>query len=111
MISKEIKELAQQVEQLETIFENHDVEQIGSAQYEKEVELVYSVEEEIADLKDQANATQFDQLDQLAKRLIHLKDEHEFYDAEAELDNMFPNRYDDDFDEDSMSFESAFGEQ
>ena len=26
------------------------------------------------------------------------------------LDNMFPNRHDDDFDEDSMSYDSVFGD-
>lgn len=37
------------------------------------------------------------------------KEEEEF-DPEAELDYMFPNRHDDDFDEDSMSHDSVFGE-
>lgn len=31
------------------------------------------------------------------------------YDPEAELDIMFPDRHDDDFDEDSMSYDSVFG--
>ncbi|WP_313032027.1 hypothetical protein [Soonwooa sp.] len=32
------------------------------------------------------------------------------YDEESELDMMFPDRHDDDFDEDSMSWDSVFGD-
>lgn len=41
-------------------------------------------------------------------RDIEKEDEVEF-DPEAELDAMFPNRHDDDFDDDSMSYDSVFG--
>lgn len=46
----------------------------------------------------------------LLKRIDTFKKENDFYDAEAELDSMFPNRYDEDFDEDSMSYDSVFGD-
>lgn len=45
----------------------------------------------------------------IIKEIEHIKKEYNFYDPEAELDWMFPNRYDDDFDEDSMSWDSVFG--
>jgi len=32
------------------------------------------------------------------------------YDEDAELDMMFPNRHDENFDEDSMSYDSVFGD-
>lgn len=38
----------------------------------------------------------------LRKAIKVKKGELEFYDPEAELDSMFPNRHDEDFDEDSM---------
>lgn len=42
-------------------------------------------------------------------RIKNLKGENDFYDEDAEIDTMFPNRHDDDFDEDSMSYDSVFG--
>lgn len=42
-------------------------------------------------------------------RDIEDNEEEVEFDPEAELDNMFPNRHDDDFDEDSMSYDSVFG--
>ena len=38
-----------------------------------------------------------------------IKKENDFYDKETELDYMFPDRHDSDFDEDSMSYDSVFG--
>lgn len=38
-----------------------------------------------------------------------IKREYDFYDEDAELDMMFPDRHDDDFDDDSMNYESVFG--
>ena len=37
------------------------------------------------------------------------KNEQDFYDAEGELDRMFPDRGEEDFDEDSTSYDSSFG--
>ncbi len=39
------------------------------------------------------------------------KEEFDFYDEEGELDMMFPDRHDEDFDEDSMSYDSVFGDE
>ena len=49
------------------------------------------------------------QLQRLQKKVTQIKRDNDFYDQEAELDMMFPNRHDDDFDEDSMSYDSVFG--
>lgn len=46
----------------------------------------------------------------LDKSNVEKEEEEEEFDPEAELDYMFPNRHDDDFDEDSMSYDSVFGE-
>lgn len=41
------------------------------------------------------------ELNGLLDEINTLKSENEFYDEKAALDMMFPNRYDDDFDEES----------
>ena len=43
-------------------------------------------------------------------QILGIKKDNDFYDPEENLDMMFPDRYDDDFDEDSMSYDSAFGD-
>ena len=49
------------------------------------------------------------QLQSMDDTIKNLKGENDFYDEEAELDNMSPDRHDEDFDEDSMSYDSVFG--
>ncbi len=49
-------------------------------------------------------------LEKLIGKITELKEEHVFYDQEAEYDRMFPDRHDDDFDDDDMSFRSLFGD-
>lgn len=39
----------------------------------------------------------------LLKELKEIKQEFDFYDEEGELDMMFPDRHDEDFDDDSMN--------
>jgi hypothetical protein len=53
---------------------------------------------------------QINQLKKLQKKLSIIKSENDFYDEETELDMMFPDRHDDDFDEDSRSYDSTFGD-
>jgi hypothetical protein len=51
-------------------------------------------------------------LDALEKLVIKIKKfikKSQPFDPEEELDRMFPNRHDEDFDEDSMSYDSVFG--
>ena len=45
----------------------------------------------------------------IMKRIKRIKEENDFFDPEAELDMMFPDRHEDGFDEDSMSHDSVFG--
>jgi hypothetical protein len=49
------------------------------------------------------------QLQAMEDTIKNLKGESDFYDEDAELDSMFPDRHDEDFDEDSMSYDSVFG--
>ncbi|MCD4745800.1 MAG: hypothetical protein K8R58_05835 [Bacteroidales bacterium] len=45
----------------------------------------------------------------LRKAIRRIKIDNFIYDEEIELDLMFPNRHNTDFDEDSMSYDSVFG--
>lgn len=45
----------------------------------------------------------------ILKLIKQVKIDYDFYDEEAELDMMFPNRHDENFDDDSMSYDSVFG--
>ena len=52
---------------------------------------------------------QREEMARIRKLIDQVKEEYEFFDPAAELDNMFPNRHDDDFDEDeAMSISSFF---
>jgi hypothetical protein len=51
-------------------------------------------------------------LDALEKLVVKIKifiKTSQPFDPEEELDRMFPDRHDEDFDEDSMSYDSVFG--
>ncbi len=50
------------------------------------------------------------ELIKLLNKVKNMKKEFEFYNQEAILDMMFPDRYDQGFDEDSMSYDSVFGD-
>lgn len=74
------------------------------------------------------NSTEMTLLTNLRLQVNELKEKNEFdyeineneyldeddldegYDEEGELDMMFPDRHDDNFDEDSMSWDSVFGD-
>jgi chromosome segregation ATPase len=122
MITEEINKLAQRIEDVEMKFETSDCDE-----YDKLEEEVYDIEEELAMLLESAdnayhnidlsNSKRLNMLDKeqrllekLSKKIRDIKKEYDFYDEEAELDMMFPNRHDDDFDEDSMSYDSVFGD-
>ena len=78
----------------------------------------YDVEQDVLDLEMQLN----DEIERLyaeedsepyenvLRELKALKEEFNFYDAEGERDMWYPNRHDDDFDEDSMSASSFYGD-
>jgi len=70
---------------------------------EDEPELIYELEDELQEtFYTPLRGAAAEQLKQLKKEINQLKIDYDFYDPEAELDSMFPNRHDDDFDEDSM---------
>ena len=78
---------------------------------EYEEQLIYDLEEDMHQAYDLAHKDkEFYELDGLGKQIKDFKKEFDFYDAEAELDTMFPDRHDDDFDEDQMSWDSVFGD-
>jgi len=66
----------------------------------------YAIEEEIEAL-ELNNYNDFD-LSVIKKRMKAINAKLDLYDQERELDMMFPNRHDNDFDEDEMSGESFF---
>ncbi len=109
MFKEEIKKLTERVESIENKYEDSDLEDLDTDENESLESEVYEIESEINNYIDIVEGIQLSQLEKLKKRLIQIKQENDFYDAEGELDMMFPNRHDDDFDEDSMSYESVFG--
>jgi len=124
MIAKnEVEKLAQRVENLEIGYEQLDLDDLldenARNNIEEQLEAeVYEIEEYLQrelgiDYKDiyYGNTDLGDkQVVMLVKRIKQLKDEKGFFDSEAELDRMFPDRHDDDFDEESMSYDSVFGD-
>ncbi len=78
---------------------------------EDDEQLVYELEEKIQNAYNEVyEEKEIDQLNKLNKQIKAFKREYNFYDPEVELDRMFPDRHDEDFDEDSMSWDSVFGD-
>ena len=114
MVNFSVEELEERFNEVEEFVENQEDD------FEDKVfQLEEDVQYEIEMLQDHINGLDFDKTEALeevlskyeniAKKIKILKSENDFYDEDAELDRMFPNRYDDDFDEDSMSYDSVFG--
>jgi len=76
-------------------------------------EKIYALEEQLSSDRDyflrDFDSPEFNAFEKLQKRIKRFKKANDFYDEEATLDMMFPNRHDDDFDEDSMNYDSIFG--
>lgn len=70
---------------------------------------VLDLEQEAIDALDYTVDKEHQKISQLLLKIKSMKEEFVFYNEESELDMMFPDRHDDDFDEDSMSYESVFG--
>ena len=114
MVNFSVEELENRFNKVEELVENQE-----DGFEEKVLQLEEDVQFEIEMLQDHINGLDFDKTEALeeafskyeniAKRLKILKSENDFYDEDAEVDRMFPNRYDDDFDESSMSYYSVFG--
>lgn len=82
--------------------------------FEKDVNnanLIYDFEDELNEaFRFHETDKKVSELKKLRSELKDFKDEHGFYDEESELDNMFPDRHEEGFDEDSMSYDSVFGD-
>ena len=78
----------------------------------------YEVEQHVLDLEMQLNdeierlyaEEDSEPYEKVLRELKALKEEFNFYDAEGERDMLYPNRHDEDFDEDSMSASSFYGD-
>ena len=110
MFKEEVLKLTAKIELIENKFEELDFKNSKTEDIERLESEVCDLESEIDNYLDIAQGVQLSQLQKLKKRIIQIKQENDFYDADGELDRMFPNRHDDDFDEDSMSYDSVFGE-
>lgn len=106
------------IHELNERFENLFSE-LANGNYEAEQD-VFDLEREVAEemefetarikeVPDKLGVNLFE-LKSLLKKINQMKIEFDFYDEEAELDRMFSDRHEADFDEDSMSYESAFGD-
>lgn len=110
MFKEEINKLTERVESIENKFDEYGLDVFNTDENESLESEVYKLESEIENYLNIVEGVQLSQLEKLKKRILHIKQKNDFYDAEGELDMMFPNRHDDDFDEDSMSYDSVFGE-
>jgi SpoVK/Ycf46/Vps4 family AAA+-type ATPase len=96
-----IKEFKEQFVKIEDEVDETDINELE--------ETVYKLEEDISEVIGSGMPNEENSLQSLLKKIARFKKENDFYDADVELDRMFPNRNDDDFDEDSMSYDSVFG--
>lgn len=85
-------------------------EQVDEIDQSELEERVYKLEDEITACIETCHESEYPFFKNLLNRINSIKKENDFYDEEAELDMMFPNRHDDDFDEESMSYDSVFGD-
>lgn len=86
-------------------------EQVDETDLTELEEKVSVLIEEISDWIGMGSPEEDTALRKLLRKINHFKKENDFYDSEAELDRMFPDSDDDDFDEESMSFDSVFGDK
>lgn len=71
---------------------------------EKIEEEFHSIKNEFEEIKDfPYNRKEMQIVRIVSQKLKQIRKEYDFYDEEAELDMMFPDRHDENFDEDSYS--------
>lgn len=109
------------MERIKKLIESYEniYEELSNQNYEAE-EKVYDLEEKIEELMDEYSfqddylftdePREWNTLNKLKCNVKKMKREFDFYDEQAELDRMFPNRHDEDFDEDDMGFRNVFGD-
>jgi hypothetical protein len=101
MKNPDYKNIKHQIDQLEEKIDHLEV-----WEFEDEV---YELEEKVNSRIQETYDEELDAYKLLANRIGRIKKDN-FYDPEVELDRMFPDRHDEDFDEDSMSYDSVFGD-
>ena len=78
---------------------------------EDDEQIVYDFEEQIQEAYHEAlRDKEIKEVKKLDKEVKAFKREYDFYDEDSELDRMFPDRHEEGFDEDSMSWDSVFGD-
>lgn len=103
-MKEEIESLKERFQYYYNEFEN------GNDDVDQEIlDLEEKVVETMNQLSHYVNTYEVDTLSEILNDIKKFKREINVYDAEDELDMMFPNRDDEDFDEDSMSWGSVFG--
>ena len=102
MDNTEYSKLRKQLDKLEEKIDNLEVWEFEDEAYE--------LEEKVNSRMQETYGKEFDSYKKLSNRINRIKKENDFYDPEVELDRMFPDRHDEDFDEDSMSYDSVFGD-
>jgi hypothetical protein len=102
----DLEEMQNEVIRIETEFEDlHDFELQMYLDKEFDEKL-----EKLAVGDDNYSTFYADFVEDIRAEIKLKKDDLEFFDPEAELDRMFPDRHDPDFDEDSISYDSVFGD-
>ena len=96
MFKETIQNLAQKIERIENQFDEFDIDDIGSDEFEALEEEVYEIENEIADCIDNVDEFEYNQLRKLQKKIAQIKKDNDFFDEEATLNAMFPNKDDED---------------
>lgn len=106
-------QLESYIHRLQELVDNPDVDDIDALQEE-----VAEMKEEMSFLSETALTNREGYIPYYTEERINLFEilvkqvsaEYDFYDPEAELDMMFPNRHDDDYDDDEFSLDDFFGE-
>ena len=106
-------QLESYIHRLQELVDNPDVDDIDALQEE-----VAEMKEEMSFLSETTLINQKGYIPYYTEERINLFEilvkqvsaEYDFYDPEAELDMMFPNRHDDDYDDDEFSLDDFFGE-
>lgn len=98
-MEQELNELKNRLDELEILISDSTPDS-----EEKIEEEFYAIKAKIDEFQDYPFRDKEERLFQkMSKQLNQIKNDLDLYDEESELDMMFPNRHDDDFDEDSYS--------
>ena len=98
-MKQDLYELKSKLDDLEILISN------STPDSEEEIEEgFYAIKAKIDEFQDYPFGEKEEQLFQkISKQFNRIKNDLDLFDEESELDMMFPNRHDDDFDEDSYS--------